>query len=147
MSLKDFENIQNGKENEKKETKKIFIEQDISIETIKYYLTNIDELITLVEKYNREYANAKLDYELKKDEYQISINWNEENALRTTNDLPKITNQNQRDSVINLKLKNKHIKMKDLELKSKFYSKIFSFINNNYETLFNLYGIGKKSKK
>lgn len=145
MGLKDFDKLENVEnENvEKKDKSKILIKDEIKLEEIEYYLTHIDELIGLVKSSHYDYVNAKLKYDFRKHDYQTNINWNEENALRKTNDLPKISNQDQRNAVIELKLKPLHIKMKELEMKYKFYKKIFDFINHNYDLLCKSY---EKSK-
>ena len=148
MSLKDFDKIENveeeKKDNDKKE--KIFIE-DVDLKTINHYLENLDELFEIVEKTYVEYVNAKLRYEFKKDKLQTTTNWNEENTLRQANNLPKITTQAQRDSVINLKVGTLQTKMKNCEVKYKFYNKIFGFINNNFELLSKLPKKDENSEK
>ena len=146
MSLEDFNKIQqedNIVEEEKNET---FIDE-IDIENIEYYLSHFDELIENVKESHFNYMNAKLKHEFKHNSFQVSINWNEENALRESNGLPKVTNQNQRDSVIKLKLKHLYDEMKSYEHQYKMYDRIFNFISNNFELLCELYGVDKNAVK
>lgn len=138
MGLDDFKKIQEENNVEKDKNDKNLIE-DINVEDIEYYLSHLDELLKLVKESHLKYVNAKLRYDFKKDDYQISINWNEENALRESNGLAKVTNQTQRDSVINLKLKPLQVTLKSCELEYKFYSKIFTFISNNFDLLCAMY--------
>ena len=146
MGLKDFDKLEKVENEtvEKKSKSKILIEDEIDLKEIEYYLTHIDELLGLVKSSHYEYVNTKLRYDFKKHNYQININWNEENALRKTNDLPKITNQDQRNAVIELKLKPLYIEMKELEMKYKYYEKIFKFVSKNYDLLYKSYENSKK---
>lgn len=81
------------------------------------------------------YINAKMRYDFKKDDFQTSINWTDENALRVNNGLPKVTTQDQRNSVIRLKVKSLKIDKESCEMEYKMYNKIFDFINRNFELL------------
>ena len=137
MGLEDFDKIKKNEnvENEKKVYENLIIPIDWN--NINYYLHHMDELISIVEESYREYIDSKLKYEFKKSELQLSIRWDEENALRKANDLPKISNQTQKDALIELKIKNLKIHSKSYEHRYKFYKKIFDFISNNFELLLN----------
>lgn len=143
MGLEDFKKIENVEGIENVNVEDLIGAVDnidcIDYKSIEYYLSHLDELLECLAKNYNNYISFKLRYEIKKDQYQVTTNWNEENALRESNGLPKITAQNQRDSVINLKLKNHHEKMKYFEMKYRFYSKLFDFISKNYEMLCDFY--------
>lgn len=135
MGLDDFEKLGNVDENiEKGNSKKNkdFINNVVELQDIKYYLSNMDELIDNLKKSYYAYVNAKVMYEFKKNYYQTTINWNDENNLREIDGLPKLTNQTQKDAAVEVKLKNKYVSMKTFELEYKMYSKIFDFISKNY---------------
>lgn len=144
MSLNDFdkiseEDIVDEKVDEKSKDVKFVVDEAQMLEDIEYWLYNLDDLISSVKDSHYDYVNAKMRYEFKKNNLQINTNWTEENALRENNGLPKITAQGQRDAVIELKVKSLYVKMKDCEMKYKFYSKLFTFIGNNFELLCKLY--------
>ena len=141
MGLDDFKKIQE-KENVEDERDEMI--ENIDIEDIEYYLSHLDELLKIVKDNHFKYVNAKLKYELKKDDLQVNTNWNDENTLRVANGLPKITNQDQRNAIINMKLKPLHKKMKSCEVEYKIYSKLFSFISNNFDLLCIMYGDDEK---
>lgn len=133
MGLDDFDKIKIG-DNVEKEKGNEFVD-DFSVENVEYYLSHIDELITCVKDSYVRYINAKMKHDFKKSFYQTNINWTDENALRVSNDLPKVTTQDQRNSVIALKIKPLKIDKESCELEYKLYSKIFDFISKNFELL------------
>ena len=134
MGLEDFNKIENVEnDNDVKETDEFDI--TLNCKNVEYYVNNIDELIALVREYYNKYIEQKLKYEIKKDKYQVTINWTEENVLRESNGLSKVTNKEQREAVINLKVRKNYEKMKLYEMKYKFYNKLFDFISKNYTLL------------
>jgi len=140
MGLNDFDKINVDNNIDEKSKSKIFVEDDVEmLEDVDYWLKHLDELLAHVKEEHYNYVNAKIKYDFKKNDLQVNTKWDEENALRKTNGLPKITAQDQRNAVIDLKLKNLYIKVKDCELKYKFYKNIFAFINNNFELLNEMY--------
>lgn len=141
MGLDDFNKVsENLNKNGNKKSEEFFVEDSIRmLEDVEYWLYHLDELISYVKDCHYDYVNAKLRYEFKKNEYQMTIKWDEENALRKNNNLPKISNKEQREAFIELKSKPLQIDMKNCELKYKFYKKIFDFISNNFELLCELY--------
>ena len=144
MSIDDFNKIDVNLSNREKDSKKSvdkFIKDtdDLNLQTIQYYMLNMDELIDCLNESYFDMVNSKLEHDFKMDKLQTTIDWGEENNLREVNNLPKVTTQKQRDSVINLKVKNMKIHMEACELKYKIYNKIFNFINNNFELLENYY--------
>lgn len=134
MGLDDFDKIKIESDTDKKNSKK-FVDDDLSLESIEYYLSHIDELIDCVMKSYVNYINAKMRYDFKKNNFQTSINWTDENALRVNNGLPKVTTQDQRNSVIELKVKSLKIDKESCEMEYKMYNKIFDFISKNFELL------------
>ena len=136
MSLKDFDKIDNSVKKNSSKRDVVEIENNIDMKSIFYFLFNIDELLELVNGSYCDYINAKLTYDFKKDKLQTTTNWNEENALRESNNLPKVTNQDQRDAVIDLKLKDMYVDVKSLEMRYKWYNKIFNFIDKNFDLLY-----------
>ena len=149
MSLKDFEKIDKGVEKVDDESlsKSDVLIKDIEFKDIEYYLSHLDELIKCVEESYNVYDNAKLVHDFKKDKLQLTVNWNEENALRVGNNLPKITNQDQRNSAINLKVKSLSVNMETCKIKYNFYKKLFEFISNNYGLLCKSYNVGEILEK
>ena len=135
MGLEDFNKIQNSVkvENEIKDNKDII--KSIALEDIKYYLTHLDELVGKLNESYIAYVNSKYKYDFKKNDFQVNINWNEENNLRVANGLPKVTNQDQRNAIISLKLTPTYKKMKSCEVEYKLYKIIFDFISNNFTLL------------
>ena len=143
MGLNDFDKLGVNNSEEVDDDKLI---EDIDFEDFAYYIQNIDELIDLVRKSYVEYINIKLKYEFKKSKLQTTINWNEENALRVNNGLPKCTNQDQKNASIDLKLKSLSVEKHNLEVKYKFYKQVFTFISNNYDLLQERYNVLKNSE-
>lgn len=140
MGLNDFNKISENNIEEQNSKMKIFVKDEAQmLEDFEYWVHNLDDLISYVKDSHYDYVNAKMKYEFKKNDLQINTNWTEENALRENNGLPKITAQGQRDAVIELKVKSLYVKMKDCEMKYKFYNRIFNFISNNFELLLNSY--------
>lgn len=146
MSLEDFEKIQNNVEVENIKDNKNLIES-ITLEDIEYYLIRLDKLVEKLNKSYVAYVNSKFNYDFKKDAYQVNINWNEENNLRVANGLPKVTNQDQRNAIINMKLKPLRKKMKSCEVEYKMYNKIFTFISENFTLLCELFHIKEEELK
>lgn len=135
MSIKDFEKLDKPVDNESSKKLKKELIENIEFEDINYYLAHMDELVNLYEQSYFEYTNAKLKYDLRKSDYQVSINWTKENDHRIANGLPKVTNQDQRNAVIDLKLKPLQVKLKFYEFKYNFFKKLFNFISDNFELL------------
>lgn len=136
MSIEDFDKINTNLDNDKK-SKKVddYIKNNMDLKSIQYYMNNMDELVSCLNKSYCDMINSKLKHDFKMDTLQTSIDWGEENILREANHLPKVTTQKQRDSVINLKVKDMKIHMEACEFKYKFYSKLFNFISKNFELL------------
>lgn len=134
MGLDDFDKIKVENDDGKKNSKN-FIDDDLSLESIEYYLSHIDELINCVMESYVKYINAKMRYDFKKDYFQTNIHWSDENALRVNNGLPKVTTQDQRNSVIRLKVKSLKIDKESCEIEYKMYNKIFDFISRNFELI------------
>ena len=133
MGLEDFDMVDNSASNvEKKDSDEKFVDK-FDFDTLLFYYDNLDKLIQLLEESHCDYLNSKIKYEYKKHEHQTTINWSEENALREINNLPKVTNKEQRESVIELKVKSLYIDMVELKKKYDMYKKIFNFIDKNYE--------------
>lgn len=135
MGLEDFDKVSNNIENVKNEEDTSKFVCDFDVNTISYFVFHMDELIVLLKDSYIDYVNANLKYDLKKSDLQVNTNWNEENALREMNGLPKVTAQGQRDSIINLKVKPLKINLENCQLKYKFYDKLFKFISKNYELI------------
>lgn len=138
MSLNDFNKLSENFEKDNSKEKKDKIVGDIEFDNFEYYVDHIDELIDLVKDSYNNYINSKLKYEFKKSYYQTTINWTDENNLRIANGFPKLTNQEQKNAAIDIKLKHLKNKMIDYEMKYKFFNKILTFIANNFELLYKL---------
>ena len=148
MGLEDFDKIDmDEKISETKDDTGKIIHLNVDIPTVEYYIHNFDELFNCLKESYEEYINAKIEHDLKKSKLQTNINWNEENALRESNNLPKVTNQDQRNAVIDLKMKNSRIKMENCKMKYKFYDELFNFTDKNYELLCEQYGSKENSEK